>query len=242
MLIYWLATPMMAVAALYIAAALLPAVFLLRYIYKQDTVEKEPPALLGRLLIMGVLAALCAGAAESLLEPLLQRLINPNRPLYVIVLAFAIVGVAEEGAKFFFLKRCTWNDPNFNFRFDAMVYSVFVSLGFAAVENIRYVLSFGLSVALPRALFAIPGHMCFAVFMGLFYGRAKLCEGLGDVWGERENLRRAYLAAVLLHGFYDACAMLNTTVSMVVFLIFVFLMYRRAFRLIRQESATDAPV
>lgn len=97
-------------------------------------------------------------------------------------------------------------------------------------------------MALPRALFAIPGHMCFAVFMGLFYGRAKLCEGLGDAWGMQKNLRRAYFAAVLLHGFYDACAMLNTTASMVVFLVFVFLMYRRAFRLIRQESATDAPV
>lgn len=79
-----------------------------------------------------------------------------------------------------FLHARTWRNPNFNYRFDGIVYAVFVSLGFAAFENIQYVLHYGLSVALPRAIFAVPGHMSFAVFMGLFYGRAKLYEAWGD--------------------------------------------------------------
>ena len=64
---------------------------------------------------------------------------------YTLVLAFAVVAVVEEGAKFAMLKRRTWNDMNFNYRFDGIVYAVFVSLGFAAFENIGYVLGYGLS-------------------------------------------------------------------------------------------------
>ncbi len=101
------------------------------------------------------------------------RLSRYWQPAYTILLAFLVVAVVEEGTKFVFLKLRTWRDPNFNFRFDGIVYAVFVSLGFAAFENINYVLGYGLTVALPRAVLAIPAHMGFAVFMGLFYGRGK---------------------------------------------------------------------
>lgn len=48
--------------------------------------------------------------------------------------------------KLFFLYRRSWRDDNFNYKFDGVVYAVFVSLGFAAFENIMYVFSYGLSV------------------------------------------------------------------------------------------------
>ena len=167
--------PWMSVLALYVLAAVLPAVFLMRYVYRKDTAEKEPPALLASLALMGVFAALAAMVLERIGESVLNRLVSTNSRWYVILLAFLVVGAAEEGCKLFFLKRRSWWDPNFNYRFDGVVYAVFVSLGFAAFENILYVFRYGLSVALPRALLAIPGHMGFAVFMGCFYGRAKLC-------------------------------------------------------------------
>ena len=119
---------------------------------------------------------------------------------------------------------------------------MFVSLGFAAFENIQYVLRYGLSVALPRAIFAVPGHMAFAVFMGLFYGRAKLYEAWGDGRRCRWSLMRAYVTSVLLHGFYDACAMQGTGGAMAVFLVFVVFMFRSAFKHVKQESFTDEPV
>ena len=97
-------------------------------------------------------------------------------------------------------------------------------------------------MALPRALLAVPGHMSFAVFMGLFYGRAKLCEAYGYRRGMNRNLRTGYLVAVCLHGFYDTCAMIGTTRAMVVFLIFVALMYFWVFRTLKREAATDVPV
>ena len=140
---------------IYVLAAILPAVFLLRYIYHRDTIEKEPIDLLLRLIVAGVLSALCAGVLEWIGMRILAFSVDASTPMYTVILAFLVVAVAEEGAKLFFLHRRTWDDPNFSHLFDGVVYSAFVSLGFAAFENIKYVFSYGLSVALPRALLAM---------------------------------------------------------------------------------------
>ena len=227
---------------IYFLAAVLPACFLLRYIYQHDTVEKEPAPLLISLLGMGCLAALSSAVLESIAERLLWLLVDPYSPIYTVLLAFLIVAVVEEGTKLFFLKLRSWRHPAFNYRFDGVVYAVFVSLGFAALENIQYVVNYGLSVALPRALLAIPGHASFSVFMGVYYGRARLLENLGDDAGSRRCLRRGYFFAVFLHGFYDTCAMTGTAQSSVVFLVFVIFMFIAAFRALKRESATDGPI
>ena len=234
--------PLLPILAVYILAAVLPAALLLRFVYRHDTVEKEPPGLLLRLLLMGVLAALCSSFLEGLAQTLMDLIVSPRSPLYTVLLAFLVVAMVEEGTKFWLLRRCTWRHPAFNYRFDAIVYAVFVSLGFAAYENIQYVLSYGLSVALSRALLAVPGHMAFAVYMGVFYGRAKLRAGWGDGRGVRRNLRLAYLWPVFLHGFYDTCAMSGTALATGVFLVFVAVVFLSVYRILKRESARDAPV
>ena len=237
-----IAAPIYYLMIVYVLAAILPAVFLMRYVYRQDRIEREPPWLLGSLVLMGILAALASIVLEVLGESVLNALVSPDNPKYITLLAFLVVAVVEEGTKFFFLYKRTWRDPNFNFRFDAIVYAVFVSLGFAAFENVKYVFSYGLSVALPRAILAVPGHMGFAVFMGIFYGRAKLRFDWGNRFGCRLNLILGYLAAVFLHGVYDTCCMSGTTRSALVFVAFVLVMYLTVFLLIKHESKTDAPV
>ena len=237
-----IAAPIYYLMIIYVLAAVVPAILLMRYIYKQDRIEKEPPGLLLNLVWRGVLAALVAIVLETISQTILDSLVSPDNPKYVVLLAFLVVAVVEEGCKFFFLYRRTWCDPNFNYRFDAIVYAVFVSLGFAAFENVKYVFNYGLSVVLPRAILAIPGHMGFAVFMGIFYGRAKLRADWGDRTGCRVNLVLGYLAAVLLHGIYDTCCMSGTTLSTIVFVVFVAAMYLSVFLLVRHESKTDAPV
>ena len=234
--------PLTVIVAVYVLAAVLPAFFLLQYIYRQDQVEKEPAGLLVSLLLVGVLSALCSAVPERIGQRILDLVAEPDTIQYTVLLAFVVVAVVEEGAKFYFLKRYTWNNRNFNYRFDGIVYAAFVSLGFAAYENIRYVVNYGLSVALPRAVSAIPGHLSFAVFMGLFYGRAKFCQNRGNERGCRRNLRRAYVSAVLMHGFYDACAMLETTASMLVFLGFVVVLFLTVFKIIKRESRRDVPI
>ena len=238
--------PLIAVPVLYLViyvlAAVVPAVVLMRYVYRQDRVDREPPRLLGGLALQGVYAALAAIVLETLGQSVLNALVSRDNPRHVVLTAFLVVAVVEEGTKFFFLYRKTWRDPNFNYRFDAIVYAVFVSLGFAAFENVKYVFSYGLSVALPRAILAIPGHMGFAVFMGWFYGRAKLRSDLGDGMGARVNLALGYLAAVFLHGMYDTCCMTGTARSTLVFAAVVAVLYLAVFRLIRREARNDTPV
>lgn len=225
---------------IYVIAAIAPAVYLMSYIYKQDKIEKEPTKLLVNLVFLGCLAGVISCVLEEIGDSVLKGFLDPNSPAGEVVTAFFIVAVVEEGTKFLLLKKRTWNDPNFNFRFDGVVYAVFVSLGFAAFENIGYVFSFGLSVSVTRALLAIPGHMGFAVFMGAFYGRAKVCEVHGDKVGRNLNLLISYLSAVFFHGFYDACAMLQTDLSTIIFLLFVIVMYAIVFNKIKKESAEDS--
>lgn len=227
---------------IYILAAILPAIFLLRYIWKMDRRDKEPPRLLSGLIIMGIVAALVSIVLEKIGSGILDALVDKGSPLYTVALAFLVVAVVEEGTKFFFLKKRTWNDPNFDYRFDGIVYAVFVSLGFAAFENVKYVSGFGLSVALPRALLAVPGHMGFAVFMGVYYGRAKMCEHLGELRGRNKNLRRSYIVAVLLHGFYDACAMYGNVLSTIIFSAFIVIMYMVVIGTVKKESVNDRPI
>lgn len=230
------------VLSLYILAAVLPAALLLRYIYRCDTIEKEPAGLLASLLLLGVVAAVISGFLESVGEKLLMILVEPGSPTYVIILAFLVVALVEEGTKFLLMKWRTWHCTDFNYRFDGIVYAVFLSLGFAAYENIQYVLHFGLSVALLRAFLSVPGHLVFAVIMGFFYSRAKLAETSRSDMGTILNLWWAYFTAVLIHGFYDACAMIGTTTAVILFVVFVLSMYLLVYRLVKRESASDAPV
>lgn len=234
--------PLLPILAVYILAAVVPAFILLRYIYRHDTIEREPMGLLFALLLLGVVAALFSGALEGIAQSVLSLLVAPGSRIYTILLAFLVVAVVEEGMKFWLLKRKTWHHPAFNYRFDGIVYAVFVSLGFAAYENILYVFHYGLSVAIPRALLAVPGHMSFAVCMGIYYGRAKLCEGWGDMAGGKRNLWLGYLFSVFLHGFYDACAMIGTSVATILFVGFVAVMFFTVYRKVKGESITDAPV
>ena len=221
----------------YLAIALLPVFYLMYYIYKHDVHEKEPSKLLLHLFLLGILSALPAILLESVGEVLIAWM-NVSPAFYPVVVA-TMVGLVEEGCKLFFLYRRSWNDPNFNYRYDGIVYAVFVSLGFAAIENVMYVFQYGLVTGFMRAILAVPAHMGFAVVMGTFYGRAKLAHIRGDQKEKKANLILAYCAPVFLHAFYDACAISENTVAFYLFVVFVIAMYFIIYRLIKQEARTD---
>ena len=79
-----------------IVAALLPAIVLGRYVYKYDTVEKESPALIARLVVAGVLSALAAALLEGIREPVAGAMFGRKGTMYFAVLSFCVVGFAEE--------------------------------------------------------------------------------------------------------------------------------------------------
>ncbi|MBQ9329101.1 MAG: PrsW family intramembrane metalloprotease [Solobacterium sp.] len=226
------------ITAIYVAAAILPAIFLMYYIYQNDTIEKEPMSLLLRLVLSGVYAAGLALVLELIGDRVLGN-ISFESELQIAVAEAIMIAISEEGAKLLFLYRRTWKNPNFNFRYDGIVYAVFVSLGFAALENIEYVFQFGLSIAVSRALLAVPAHMAFGVFMGAYYGRAKVYDVYGKTSASTLSLILGFLAAVFLHAFYDACALLSSDRAMLVFIAFVVVMYVVVINKVRRESQTD---
>ena len=60
--------PFLYLVVIYIAAAILPAILLMRYVYQQDSIEKEPPQLLVSLAWNGVLAALASIVLEMIAQ------------------------------------------------------------------------------------------------------------------------------------------------------------------------------
>ena len=162
-----------------IAAAVIPAIFLLVQVNKADKLDKEPAGLLISLVIQGIISTALAVITERLGTALLDSLWDESSLAYRLCMYFIVVGLSEEGFKYLLLKRRTWYSPDFNCQFDGVVYAVCVALGFALWENIGYVVMYGFGTALVRAVTAVPGHACFGVFMGAFYGMARRCANYG---------------------------------------------------------------
>ena len=222
-----------------IAAAVIPAIVLLSYVYRADRLEPEPPGLLWSLVWQGIVATALAMFTERLGMTLLGRWCPADSPLYNVLLYFVVVAVSEEGFKYLLLRRRTWNSPAFNCQFDGVVYAVFVSLGFALWENIDYVVMYGFGTALLRAVTAVPGHACFGVFMGAFYGLARRYENYGEAGRSRLCRVLAVLVPVLLHGGYDFIASTESGDGTWIFVVFVLLLFAAAFLLVRRLSRRD---
>ncbi len=223
--------------------ALAPPLYLIYKVYQMDRIEKEPAGLLVKLFFFGVLATIPAAIIEAFGERLVTGLFGGTGGLIGgLVEYFIVVALTEEGCKYFFLKRGSWNDPAFDYCFDAIVYSVAVSLGFAAFENVQYVFSYGLVTALVRAVTAIPGHAIFGIFMGHYYGIAKIAEFQGNQAASKKMLRKALWVPVLLHGFYDFAASSSNGFWTLLFIIYVIVLEVIAVKRIRRYSADDSGI
>ena len=227
-------------SAVLIAAAVIPAVALIIYVYKQDRLEKEPWSMIWRLVLLGAISTLLAQVTESVGIAALPYVTQAGSNAYYLVLCFIVVGISEEGFKYLILKLRTWNSPEFNCRFDGIVYACSVSLGFSLWENIRYVISYGFSTAIVRAVTAIPGHACFGVFMGAFYGAARKHYANGSLNDSRLCRVLALVVPVLLHGTYDYLAMRNQDGLMIVFIVFIAAMFFVAYKTVGKLSRTDS--
>lgn len=223
-----------------IAAAVIPAVALLIYVYRMDRLEKEPWPIIWRLGLLGAISTALAQVTESIGTAALPYFAHPGGKAYYLILCYIVIGLSEEGFKYLILKLRTWRSPEFNCRFDGVVYACAVSLGFSLWENVLYVLSYGMGTAIVRAVTAIPGHACFGVFMGVFYGAAKKHEAYGNAAACGRCRVLAILVPVLLHGTYDYLAMRNPSISVLIFIGFIAAMFFAAYRTVKKLSDTDS--
>lgn len=220
-----------------IAAAVIPAIILLVKINKADRLEKEPIRLILMLVFLGVISTVLASVSEEIGSVAVGLFYAENSFMYNLVFYFLVVGLAEEGFKYLLLKRKTWKSPEFNCQFDGVVYAVAVSLGFALWENIGYVAMYGVATAVVRAVTAVPGHACFGVFMGAFYGMAKRYQQMGRHNESKKCRSLAVAVPVFLHGCYDFIATDDGITWL--FLIFVAALFFAASHMVRKLSKYD---
>ena len=221
-----------------VAAAVLPAAFLLRVVYRNDRLEKESPGMLISLIILGVISTLPAVILERVGDYVISGMYFTGTR-YQIVDNFIVIGLSEEFCKYFFLRLRTWRSREFNCQYDGVVFAVFVSLGFAICENILYVFSYGFANAVVRAFTAIPGHASFGVLMGIFYGVAKRYDYYGNHNASIIARIMAVLVPAFVHGAYDFTASMETSAHAVGFLVLIVVLFAVCFILVKKVSQYD---
>ena len=207
--------------------AVLPSIILGYIVYKNDKIEKEPTKLLVKLFLGGILSiviTLIITGLEYILFPNIGELEKIN---YITQFIYCFIGIAviEEFSKWIILRSYTWNSKEFKHLYDAIVYACFVSLGFATLENILYVLQNGLGTALIRAIISVPGHFFFAVFMGIYYGLARKCYTYKDMEGYKKNIALSVLIPTLLHTAFDFCLLSENMLFLLIFLGMMIALY-----------------
>ena len=250
-------------------AAVFPAIALCVYVFKKDRAEKEPIGLLLGLFALGALICFPAAMAEeAVLDAIVEvfksfgrvedgivKLSSTAYTFYNIAENFVGIALVEEGLKFLVLYLVTKNNKNFNSLFDGLIYSVFVSLGFAALENVLYVTDSGFHLAIIRGVLSVPGHMFFAVIMGYYYsmwnlyGKAnsleKQCKSNGIIpqnaveYKSGKYLALSLVMPILAHGFYDYCCTVDEVTATVALYVFVAFLYVYCFNKIRKMSKMD---
>lgn len=202
-------------------AALLPAFLLLFYIWKKDP-QKEPTSWLVKAVAWG--AAICVPVAliEVAIEAALFGDGAPTTLLGTTVTAFFVAALPEESFKLLVLWLLLRKNPYFDEHFDGIVYAVFVGLGFAAVENVFFLIDNAdnwLPIAINRSLLAVPGHYAFAVLMGYYYSVYHFVDH------SSRTAACVLLVPVIAHGIYDTIALGSTVNEYIGGLSFVILVY-----------------
>lgn len=224
--------------------AILPVILILLYINSQDK-NKEPPRLLLKLFGGGLascgLVLIISGILEKI-NPIFSPTSSKNL-FQIVFYAFISVALIEEVSKWIFVYILGYKSKEFDEPYDGIVYAVFVSLGFAFVENILYVIiSNSMTTALVRALCAVPSHACDAIFMGYHISLAKEFRTQKQYSKEKQQLLLSILMPTIIHGTYDFCLLSGYRIFTFIFLIFIVCMYFVSINKLNTLSESKAKV
>lgn len=215
-------------ASILLFLAIIPVVIILTYIYLKDR-NKEPWSLLIKLFFMGIASCFLVLLISEVVFKIFPFMDKDTAYMtFFETMAYAFIGVAliEEFCKWLMTFAGAYKHKAYDEVYDGIVYSVYVSLGFACLENILYVfMNNSVVVGISRAILAVPGHACDAVFMGYYLSLAKVYASQGKKNLEKKNLVLSVLVPTILHGIYDFCLFASIDILLIVFLIFVIAMY-----------------
>ena len=176
-----------------LALAIAPGIVICIYIFLKDIYNKEPKRNLVASFILGMTTVIPALIAESFSDVL-----HGNSFAGTAVNAYGVVALSEELSKFLVLRYYCYTRKSFDEPLDGIVYSVMVGMGFATIENIAYVYSYGYTTAFTRMFLSVPAHASFAVLMGYYAGKAKF-----DPANSFKLLLTGLFWAVFFHGTFD---------------------------------------
>lgn len=203
-----------------IALAIAPAIFLLIFFYLKDKYEPEPIKKIVVSFFLGFISAVIAVILEIFLE---STILNYFSGIWVqIIKAFIIVGLVEEFSKYIMVMLGPYKSPYFNEVMDGIIYTVAVSLGFATLENIFYVLKGGFSVGIFRAFLSVPAHAFFSAIMGFYIGRAKFTKNIGQ---RNFLLIFSIFLASFFHGLYDYILFVKILYGFAIIPLLIFLYF-----------------
>ena len=214
--------------------AALPVVLICMYVYKKD-VEKEPKSLLRKLMLWGVFSIIPVVIVEFVLDNFFE--ITGQEDLITLFLyCFIAIALIEETAKWIISYKVVYKDSEFNETYDAIVYSVFASLGFALIENILYVMSNGFLTGLLRAFTSVPAHTCTGIMMGYYMGLSKVEELNNNKSLSNRYMFYSLLIPSLIHTMYDTLAFSKASGSLAEFIIFTALLYVISLLIVKKVS------
>ena len=181
-----------------LALAVAPGAAITLYIYSRDKYDREPL----KPLLISFLLGMVATAPAIIIQTRLKHELNQFFPgftiWYFFLLSFILVAGSEEGSKYLMLRFYAYRNKAFNEPFDGIIYSVMISMGFATLENIGYVLEFGFRTGILRMFLSVPSHAAFAVLMGYHVGLAKF-----DKPRAVQHIIKGLILAIFFHGAFD---------------------------------------
>ncbi len=191
--------------------AVVPAVILLLFFYRQDKRKPEPGVMVLFSLVLGILSTLPALAIGMVLDPYFRTF----PPLtYILLTAFVTAALVEEGCKLTVVYRYILPRSAFDEVSDGIVYTVGASMGFAILENILYSANNPPYVILLRGFTSVPLHAIASGIMGYYIGRAKF---------EHPSIRfKGLTFAVIIHGTYNFLLFTGTMASLLIIPLLVF--------------------
>jgi RsiW-degrading membrane proteinase PrsW (M82 family) len=107
-----------------------------------------------------------------------------------------VVALVEESSKYLAVRVSVYRSREFNEPMDGLVYGAIAGLGFAAPENLLYVLSRGAGLGVIRAVLSVPGHALWGSIIGYYLARQKFT-------GARRSGLVGLSVAVMLHAAFD---------------------------------------
>lgn len=212
-----------------LTVAIAPGLALFSYFYLRDQFSGEPSRLIFHCFLYGALLTFPILFIQYVFEAE-----NVFRSPFIKSVLFS--SVLEEFFKWIVLLIAVLRHIDFEDPYDGILYGASISLGFATVENILYLLEYGLGAAFLRAFLPVSSHALFGVVMGYYYGKAKFADEKSGRWW----LAAAFFAAAILHIAYNASLYLydNLLFGAVPFMLFLWWFGLRKVRQAHQLSVS----